>query len=367
LGKRVSRLHFILCSISKCVGDTIGSDESDDDLESDTDDGYAEESDYPDHFLEGHWNLSPFHADHWPRPTNFPINDFRDLIQQSLVTHFQMAPSLELYRGIASISTDLTSVRRSLLENAESNALWSTENFAAALNIFAYEDSAEVIWKLHERGSHLLRPCHALEYQNAVLTLADKSAFKPHALKICQDQLLTIGRELRAELCLPFSRLYDPARVAELETILKQQSISRRGNIESWVTAISTPAPSHPNPMTFAAMMMGLPIPLAGGELGGIEEMNMFDLEKDPDPDLDDLREEFRPQFKSRLEGWFGTTLEIGKPDQVFRAVHDELLTMMPFLSDDEIIDEMLSRYVSSFCSSYRASQYPSPSHACGH
>lgn len=350
-----SVVHSISCALSERIGDAsdgIHGDDSDEGLDSDTDDGCAEEE-FPTEDEDDSWqdypSFSPFHADHWPKSADFPINDLRDLIQQCLVSHFQIAPSLELYRGIARISTDAPTVRRSLLEIVESNALWCPENFAAALNVFAYEDSAEVIWKLHKRGSHLLRPSDAPEYQNAVVTLANRSAFRSDALKICQDQLLTIGRELRASLCLPFSRLYDPARVAELEGILKQQTLSRRENIESWVTAISTPGPSHPNPIAFAAVMMGLPIPLAGGGLDGVEEMNMLDLEKDTDPDLDDLREEFRPQFKSRFEGWLGATFAIGKSAQVFRAVYDELLAMMPFLRDSEVVDEMLSRYVSVF------------------
>ena len=354
--KRVSQLHCILCPISEYIGDTgdgFRHDTSDEDLDSDMDDEYAEEEfltekeDADSDSWQKFRSLSPFHADHWPQSANYPINDLRDLVQQRLVSYFQISPSLELYRGIGSISTDAPTVRRSLLETIVSNALSSSDNFAAALNIFAWDDSAEAIWKLHTRGSHLLQPCHAVEYQNAVLTLGDKSAFRSRAFKICQDQLVIIARELRASLCMPFSRLYDPVRVTELDAILKQTSLSRRGNIESWVTAISTPAPSHPNPMAFAAMMMGLPVPLAGGELGGPEELNMLDLEKDIDPDLDDLREEFRPPYKSRFEGWLRTTFAIGKSDPVFRAVYDELLTMMPFLRGPDVVDEMLSRYVS--------------------
>jgi len=326
------------------------------------DDGCAEEEfltedeDDHNHSWQDYPSLSPFHAEHWPKSANCPINDVRDLIQQSLVSYFQISPSVELYINIGRVSTDAPAVRRLLLEVAEDNALWSSDNFVAALNIFTYEESAEVIWKLHTRGSHLLRPCHTPDYQEAVVTLSNKSAFKTRALTICQDQLLTIARELRASLCQPFSRLYDPARLTELEALLKQKSVSRRGNIESWVTAVSTPGLSHPNPVAFAAMMMGLPVPLGGGELGSADELNMLDLEKDKDPDLDDLREEFRPQFKGRFEGWLGATFTIGHSDRVFRAVYDELLIMMPFLRDPDVVDEMLGRYV-SLCFSLRASQ----------
>jgi hypothetical protein len=354
--ERVSLLHSILYAISEYDKDTTDGfheDDSDEDLDSDMDDEDAEESflsedqDDDSHSWSDYPSLFHLHADHWPKSANFAINDVRDLVQERLVSYFQISPSLALYRGIKTISTDATTIRRSLLEAAESNALWSSDNFAAALSIFASEDSAETIWKLHTRGVHLLRPRDAPEYQRAVVALANKSTFKSRALKICQEQLLTIAREFRASLCLPFSRLYDAARMAELEAILGQRSLSRGSNIESWVTAVLTPGPSHPNPMTFAAMMMGLPVPVAGGELGGVEEFNMLDLEKDKDPDLDDLREEFRPQFKDRFQGWLGATLTIGKPDQVFRAVFSELLVMMPFLRDTEVVDEMLNRYVS--------------------
>lgn len=290
---------------------------------------------------------SMLYAEHWPKSANFAIDDVRDLVQQCLLSYFQISPSLGLFRGIISISMDVTAIRRSLLEAAESNAFWSSDNFAAALRIFASEESADTIWKLHIHGAHLLRPRDSIHYQCAVVALANKFTFKSRALDICRDQLLIIVREFRASLCLPFSRLYDPARVAELEALLRQTSVARVSNIESWVTGVLAPGASHPNPMTFAAMMMGLPVPVTGGELGGVDEFNMLDLEKDSDPDLEDLREEFRPHFKDRFQSWLGATLTIGKPDQVFHAVFNELLRMMPFLRASDIVDEMLSRYVS--------------------
>ncbi|KAI0254196.1 hypothetical protein BJV78DRAFT_59178 [Lactifluus subvellereus] len=307
---------------------------------------------------QDYWRWTPFHADHWPKSANFPIDDVRDLVQQCLVSYFHVSPSLELYTSIKIISTNALAVQRSLLETAESNALWSSDNFIAALSIFANEDSAEVIWKLHTGGAHLIRPRDAVDYQTAVVALGKKAAFRSRAQKICQDQLLAIVREFRAELYLPFSRLYDPARVSELESLVKQKPYSRNANVASWVTAVSTPNPGdlgEPNPMAFAAMMMGLPVPVAGDELGGIEEYNGLDLAKDRDPDLEDLRDEFRPQFKSRFEGWFGATITIGKPDQVFRAVFTELVAMMPFLREPDIVDEMLNRI----------SDKPSKHHIC--
>jgi hypothetical protein len=359
-GGRSQFLHSVLFAISDYDGDTIGclsEDEFDEDLDSDLDDEddedefLTEDEDDDNHSWQDDPSSFHFHAGHWPKLTSFAINDIRDLVQQSLLSYFETAPSPEMYMAIISISTDPKTIRRSLLEAAESNALWSSDNFAAALSIFASEDSTETIWKLLSRGAHLLRPCDAPEYQNAVVSLSTKSAFKSRALTMCQDQLLSIAREFRASLCLSFSRLYDSARVAELDALLKQRSVSRTSNIESWVSAVSTPGPSHPHPMTFAAMMMGLPVPapVAGGDLGGVDEFNMLDLEKDGDPDLDDLREEFRPRFKQRMQGWLGATLAIGKQDKVFRAVFEELLAMMPFLRDSDIVDEMVNRYVALF------------------
>jgi hypothetical protein len=293
------------------------------------------------------YRWSPFHASHWPKSANFPIDDVRDLVQQCLVSYFHISPSIELYMSIKNISTDPPAVRRSLLETAESNALWSSDNFAASLTIFADEDYAEVIWRLHKSGAHLLRPRDASDYQNAVVALANKATYRSRAQDICRDQLLGIAREFRAELCLPFSRLHDPARVSELESLVKQSPCSRIANVASWVTAISTPNPGHlsePNPMAFAAMMMGLPVPAPGDGLGGLEEYNGLDLGKDWDPDLEDLRDEFRPQFKGRFHGWLEATAMIGKHDQVFRAVFTELMTLMPFLREPDIVAVMLNR-----------------------
>jgi hypothetical protein len=381
----VSFFHSVLSAISDYDGDMIGGvpeDESDEDLDSEMDEDDEDDEDDDSHSWQDYSSPFYFHADHWPKSTGFAINDIRDLVQQSLVSYFETAPSPEMYRAIRSISAgaDQANIRRSLLEAAESNALWSSDNFAAALTIFACEDSTETIWKLLSRGAHLLRPCDAPDYQNAVVCLSTKPTFKTRALAMCQDQLLSIAREFRASLCLSFSRLYDAARVAELEALLKQKSVSRTSNIESWVSAVSTPGPSHPHPMTFAAMMMGLPVPVpvAGGELGGVDEFNMLDLEKDTDPDLDDLREEFRPQFKERIQGWLGATLAIGKQDKVFRALFEEFLTMMPFLRDSDIVDEMVNRYVAHFAFPcvlpganitprrfLRISDIPSKSHIC--
>ncbi|KAI0301884.1 hypothetical protein B0F90DRAFT_1816770 [Multifurca ochricompacta] len=129
--------------------------------------------------------------------------------------------------------------------------------------------------------------------------LARKLTFKSRTFKICQDQLLTVAQEFRS--------------------------------IESWVTAISTPLLSHPNPMTFTVMVIPIPGPVTAGEFDGMEELNMLDLEKDSDPDLDNLREEFRPQVKSRFQGWLAAARTIGKPDQVFHVVFAELLTRCCF------------------------------------
>lgn len=371
--------------ISDYDGDTIdgaSEDELDEDMDSEADDEDDEDDEDDDcHSWQDYSCSFLFHADHWPKSTSFAINDIRDLVQQSLVSYFETAPCPEMYRAIISISANAEMTRRSLLEVAESNALWSSDNFAAVLSILTCEDSTETIWKLLSRGAHLLRPCDAPDYQHAVVSLSTKSAFKSRALTMCQDQLLSLAREFRASLCLSFSRLYDSPRVAELEALLKQKSVSRTSNIESWVSAVSTPGPNHPHPMTFAAMMMGLPVPVpvAGGELGGVDEFNMLDLEKDTDTDLDDLREEFRPPFKERIQGWLGATLAIGKEDKVFRAVFEEVLTMMPFLRDEAIVGEMVNRYAALFlflaCSPVltlpshggflRISDIPSKQHIC--
>jgi hypothetical protein len=174
---------------------------------------------------------------------------------------------------------------------------------------------------------------------------------------------------------MTFPRLYEPVRLTELEALLKQRSLSRKGNIENWVTAVSTPASGHDHHMALGTTMMGLPV--LGGELVGMEEVNMLDLERDRDPDLDSLREELRPQFKSRFEGWVGATFTIGKYDQVFRAVYKELLVVMPFLRDPEVVDEMIGRCVPSlfrgvFPSSHhlpsrflRMANRPSKHHIC--
>jgi hypothetical protein len=78
-------------------------------------------------------------------------------------------------------------------------------------------------WRLHTRSAHLLRLRDAFDYQTTVHALGNDPAFKSCAQKICENQLLAIAGELHAELGLPFSRLYDSARVMELEVLVKQR------------------------------------------------------------------------------------------------------------------------------------------------
>ena len=77
---------------------------------------------------------------------------------------------------------------------------------------------------------------------------------------------------------------------------MRQVTPGRQDRIERWVDAVSTPGLNNPNPMAFAAMVMGLPITPT---MEGLDEMELSYLEMDPsDPDLEDLREEFRPRLK---------------------------------------------------------------------
>jgi hypothetical protein len=134
------------------------------------------------------------------------------------------------------------------------------------------------------------------------------------------------------------------ANQAELTEIIKmrQETMERNWRIERWVGAIVTPSSDTAYPMAFAALMMGLPIP------PGMEEDDSDPLgyDMDPhDPELDDLREEFRPNLKARLQGWIQVGHQIKGGMAVLLKVYTVVLEIMPFMGVPDVADEMTGRY----------------------
>ncbi|KAI0059310.1 hypothetical protein BV25DRAFT_1918554 [Artomyces pyxidatus] len=353
------------------LGGKTMSSEEDDEAEDDLEDDFGDETDAEDEEGDGdedawideddddyldHVQTCPFHADHWPRLVDHQVPALREAVHSHLISHFRVAPSLALYAGIRGIAASPLLTRAHLLKLTQENALASSDNFVAALDIFSAENNSDTLWSLVQRGSHLLRPRDAPSFQLAATTIAQNRQLKPSSLGIVQKELLDTARALRAALLQPFSLLPEAGPSDELEKILKipSGSLSRPGRIEAWVNSITTPGTQPTHPMAFAAMMMGIPIPGGAEELGDPDPMGFLELDKN-DPDFEDLRDEMKPRLKDRFEGWVETASAIGTSTGILFNVYKELSTMMPFLRASDIVEEMLSRL----------SDKPSKHHVC--
>ena len=173
--------------------------------------------------------------------------------------------------------------------------------------------------------------------QNAAVALNEDlgAGLRVQSLEILEKEMKDTIRCIRAALLPLFALLSSPSTTTttttttsssetptptptptithetELAQIVKLRvgSAQRQDRIERWVDSISTPGSQQnviPHPMAFAAFMIGLPIgpgSLADGD-DDFDADPFGYLEQADDPDLDDLREEYRPRMKERLEGW---------------------------------------------------------------
>jgi len=111
--------------------------------------------------------------------------------------------------------------------------------------------------------------------------------------------------------------------------------------VKHWLDAVSTPASAaFPQPMMFAAMMMG--IPFTQVDIDDLDPWTTLDM--DPaDPDFAELREEYRPNLKGRWEGWF--SVASSEHDRNIRPrLFDYLLDQLYVFQAPDVVDEMVAR-----------------------
>lgn len=281
-------------------------------------------------------------ARHWSYRISSAVPAVQDYIQTYLTDVFKQRPSLQLYRTLCTISSD---AEYSLCNYLRTVASSSSEMFAAALDIWAYENLPDDIQAVLKSHAHLLRPRDAGALQNAVAILGRGTAYTPQAQVIIEKEMLDTACALRNALLSSFSRLDNPTHRAELQNILRMRAnaAGRQDRIEAWVDSVSTPGTNAPNPMAFAAMMMGLPLVPGMDPSEDADPLGYLDLDPN-DPDLEDLREEFRPKLKQRFEGWVQRAPAIHGGPHILIKVCKEIVEMMPFLRGGDIVDEMVGR-----------------------
>ncbi|KAJ4467869.1 hypothetical protein J3R30DRAFT_3662295 [Lentinula aciculospora] len=284
------------------------------------------------------------HARHWPTKINDQRIHIRDLIVQRLCKLFELEPSPALYLAAIDISSQPGKTNAELKKILSLIATISSSTFAAALAIYAIESETEKISKLLHTHCHLLRPQDATHYQAALLVLGQEPGYRSRTIKIIEKQLQQIVHSLRLLVESCFRGLNTESHKVELRRILKLQmaSQSRIDRVNNWVDAVITPSTAPIHPMAFAAaMVMGIPPGLGDG--GDSDIIGFLDMDPD-DPDLEDLREEFRPQLRDRFDGWVNITLGISGGQTLLSKLYIKMTEEMTFLSAADVSEEMINR-----------------------
>ncbi|EMD41137.1 hypothetical protein CERSUDRAFT_111704 [Gelatoporia subvermispora B] len=311
---------------------TESEDENDYYTENDHDSFYGDPSE------ESHYGI------HWPWRICNQMAPLRRHIETTMINVFKKTPSLRLFNALCQLSNEPTQIEETLKQHLEVFGTSCADSFVATLDIYASEDLRDRLISLLDSHMHLLRPRDAGSLQNAVAVIAEDRTHHARAMQIIEKELLDSARAIRAAVFSAFSQLDDVANKSELSEILKLRSHApgRQGRIEHWVDAVSTPGAAAANPMAFAAMMFGFPLP---GLDPGEDADPLGYLDMDPtDPDLEDLREEFRPQLKQRFEGWADTATATKGTHTAINKAYKELVETMSFLRATDVVDEMISR-----------------------
>ncbi|TFK83254.1 hypothetical protein K466DRAFT_589876 [Polyporus arcularius HHB13444] len=349
-----SALEKLIYGGKKCPHDV---DDADDDVSvlSDIDedeDAYTDEDSELDEPIGNHdWlpkvpeTASPSHAKHWSSRISSQMWNFRKYVHAAMLAVFKVNPSLRLYSAILANSTSPETTAAELMTYLNEMAPSCPEVFAAALDIHSLERNTITLASLLSSHSHLIRPRDAPIYQSAVTTLGADPFQQQRALDIIEKELLDTANAVRAPLLASFSLLETPENKAEIEQILKLRPSAggRQDRIERWVDAVITPGTNTPNPMALAAMVMGLPIvPVLDG-MDDADPLGYLDL--DPtDPDMEDLRDEFRPRLKQRFEGWADAGIAVKGGQTILVKVYRELVKTMPWLRASDVVEEMMAR-----------------------
>ncbi|KAJ7062853.1 hypothetical protein C8F01DRAFT_1135447 [Mycena amicta] len=316
-----------------------------DDDEEEYDDSDSEDDSEDDHEEEFGCPCR-LHGSHWSQAINDHHTAVRDLILQHLTALFEVTPSQKLYISILAISPTYNQTELELQKTLEEIAGCSADTLVAALDIHGAEGNAIALADLLNKHSYLLRPRDAPILQAAVAALSDLPSLQPRALQIAERELLDTAAAIRVAVRSAFCRIEDKTSASALGEIAKlhMDSVARRQRIDSWVDSVITPGTGTTHPMAFAAMMLGFPF--APGMEDGDESGDMLGfLDLDPsDPDVEDLREEFRPRLRERFESWVSTTTQMKGGNALLARVYHKIVEEMPYFKLSDVASELMAR-----------------------
>lgn len=288
-----------------------------------------------------------FYAPHWSWRITDQQSRLRDLVHTALLDIFKVAPSGPLYSSMVSIAEDEDELEEDLHPILMSVAGRSSDNLSAALRIMSLNNRPDSVNNLLQAHKHLLRPQDAASLQFAVLIMSSNFFYRTHAISIVEEELLDVSDVFHAATRFSFCNIDSETNKSELISILalRRDSLHRRTRVERWVRNVLTPQVDTTHPMALAALMIGIPLPpgVEGHDEGDM--LGYFEIDGD-DPEVEDLREEFRPNIKARLQGWLDTAVAIKGGPALLLKVYAKVIGDMPFLNGGDVVEEMSARYV---------------------
>lgn len=278
------------------------------------------------------------HSEHWGYKLTKRSQKLRRLVFDRLHTIFKMSPSTRLFTCLVSMTPDDSSLHN-LDETLSSIATTSGTSLATALEVYADDEKPDEIAALLNSHYYLLGPQEFQPLEKAVKALSQESEHRLSALEYTRRELIDTIRTIHHAILPLFERMDAPAQREAIARIVETRrgSPGRQEQIERWVETAVTPGPN--NPMAFAAMMMGFPVP--GFQPDDTE--SLFNLALD-DQELADLKEQLCPDLKKRLKGWVEMAEGIRDGHGMLSQVYDEVLEVMPFLQAEDLVEEMNGR-----------------------
>ncbi|KAF8905778.1 hypothetical protein CPB84DRAFT_1844777 [Gymnopilus junonius] len=285
-----------------------------------------------------------FHAPYWPQRINKARIHLRECVEKRMLAFFKVTPSLRLYNTLLAISTDALSTSLELSRVMFKIAGDTPDNLVAALDICIANGEANRIIFLLDSYSYLLRPRDGVTLQCAVAMLED-SSYSHRSIAILEKELNECLRAIYTNVRACFSHMEEEANKKELGEILKlrNNSSTRQDRVVSWVDRVATPSNGPMHPMALAAMMMGLPMLPGSEDPDDGDFLNFLDLDTN-DSDLEDLRDEFRPNLKAIFNGWVHLGQGIKGGSLALAKLYVKAIEQMPWLAGSDIVNEMVNK-----------------------
>ena len=266
-------------------------------------------------------------------------------MEKRLFSIFEVAPTVGLYNTLLAISHDSEETDERISSLLEKIAGDTPDTLVAALDIHILNGDVPQISALLKAHAHLLRPRDATTLQCAV-TMLDSSHYHTASLTILERELDECIRAIHATVRSCFSHIEEEENKKDLLEILKLRTgtAPRKDRVAQWAERVVTSS-GHFLPMAFAALMMGLPMMPGGDEGDDADFLNFVDWDQN-DSDLDDLREEYRPNLKAIFDGWVHIAQGMRGGPSVLSKMYSKAVALMPWLRGPDVVNEMVVKFV---------------------